>query len=97
MQWTPEEIVTTILEHGPFSEELVLEWPEEMRKDYLELLGLDLTTMGLDEFARLSRPLGEAYLLSLDRPIESDGVLLKSWKVVTGGEEPPRTPSFNES
>ncbi len=97
MEWTPDEIVTIILEHGPFPESILLEWPEQMRADYLELLGLDLETMGLDEFSRMSRSLGEAYLLSLDTPIDSDGVLLKSWNIISGGEPPPTMPSFSES
>lgn len=97
MQWTPEEIVTIILENGPFPEHVLVEWPEAMRKDYLEILGLDLTTMGLDEFKRMSRAIGEAYLLSLGQSIESDEVLLKSWKIISNGEQPPRAPTFNES
>ena len=97
MECTPDEIVAIILENGPFPQQLLGEWPEEMRKDYLEILGLDLTTMGLDEFKRMSTAIGEAYLLSLGKPIESDEVLLKSWKTISNDEQPPLAPIFNES
>ena len=70
---------------------------DEARVDLFEILGLDLTTMGIDEFKRMSRAIGEAYLLSLGKPIESDDVLLKSWKTISNGEQPPLTPIFNES
>ena len=95
MEWTPEDFMIEIIEHGPFPEEILREWPENLRKDYLELLGLDLATMGLDGFKRMSRAIGEAYLLSLGVSIESDAVLLKSWKIVSDGVPPP-PPSFTE-
>ncbi len=93
---TSDPNVKIILREGPFSEELVRSWSSEMRKDYLELLADDLETHGLEEFRRLRRALGEAYLLSLGRPIEANAVLLESWNWLTGGEPLPELPDFSE-
>ncbi len=93
---TSDPNVRTILQEGPFSEELVMSWPSEMRKDYLELLAEDLDTHGLEEFQRLRRTIGEAYLLSLGKPIEAHTVLLEAWNRLTGGAQPPKLPDFLE-
>jgi hypothetical protein len=92
---TSEKNLRIILQEGPFSEEVVMSWPSEMRKDYLELLADDLETHGLEEFRRIRCALGEAYLLSLGRPIEANAVLLDSWNWLTGGELPPKLPDFS--
>jgi hypothetical protein len=94
MSQTLEQRIRIILREGPFSEALVMRWPPALRDDYLQLLALDLEAHGLDEFRRLRRALGEAYLLSLGRPIESESVLLEAWNDLTGGEAPPRFPVF---
>jgi hypothetical protein len=83
-----------VLEEGPFPPAMVVAWPAELREDYLQLLALDLETMGHDEFRRLRRALGEAYLLSLGRPIAASAVLLDAWNALTGGEPPPHMPVF---
>ncbi len=90
----PPKIVELVLEVGPFPRAIVKSWPEDLQTDYLALLGLDLQTLGLDEFRRMGRALGEAYLLSLDRPIDSDPNLLEAWRVLTGDVRPPEPPEF---
>jgi len=90
----PPQVIELILEEGPFPRAIVRKWPEDLQNDYLELLGLDLQTLGVDEFRRMGRALGEAYLLSLNRPIESDPRLLAAWKALTGNTRPPRPPDF---
>ncbi len=87
-------VVELILEEGPFPRAVVRMWPEDLQNDYLELLGLDLQSLGLDEFRRMGRALGEAYLLSLNRPIESDPDLLAAWNALTGNAPPPQPPDF---
>jgi hypothetical protein len=94
MSQTLEQRIRLVLREGPFSEALVMRWPRAMRDDYLQLLALDLEAHGVDEFRRLCRALGEAYLLSLGRRIESDPVLLEAWNELTGGEPPPVVPVF---
>jgi len=89
-----DALTKIVLEEGPFPESLVTSWPVELREDYLQLLALDLETMGHDEFRRLRRALGEAYLLSLGRPIAASAVLLEAWNALTGGEPPPHLPVF---
>ncbi len=90
----PPKIVELVLEEGPFPRAIVKSWPEDLQTDYLELVGLDLQTLGLDEFRRIGRALGEAYLLSLDRPIDSDPNLLEAWRVLTGDVRPREPPKF---
>ena len=93
----PPKVLELILEEGPFPRALVRKWPEDLQTDYLELLGLDLQTLGLDDFRRRSRALGEAYLLSLNRPIASDPNLLEAWRVLTDDAPPPKHPEFPDS
>lgn len=83
-----------VLDDGPFPAAVVVTWPVELREDYLQLLALDLESMGYEEFLRLRRALGEAYLLSLGRPIAASAVLLEAWNALTGGEPPPNLPVF---
>jgi len=90
----PPQMIELILEEGPFPRAIVKRWPEDLQNDYLELLGLDLQALGLDEFRRMSPALGEAYLLSLNRPIESDPDLLAAWNALTGNAHPPDPPEF---
>ncbi len=90
----PPQVIELILEEGPFPRAIVRKWPEDLQNDYFELLGLDLQTLGLDEFRRMGRALGEAYLLSLNRPIESDPGLLAAWTALTGNACPPTPPDF---
>ena len=90
----PPQVIEIILEEGPFPRAVVRKWPEDLQNDYLELLGLDLQTLGLDEFRRMGRALGEAYLLSLNRPIESDPGLLAAWQALAGDSRPPQAPEF---
>ena len=90
----PPQVIELILEEGPFPRAIVRKWPEDLQTDYFELLGLDLQTLGLEEFRRLGRALGEAYLLSLNQPIESDPGLLAAWNALTGNERPPTQPDF---
>lgn len=94
MTATPPQVIELILEEGPFPRAIVRKWPENLQNDYFELLGLDLQTLGLDEFRRMGRALGEAYLLSLNRPIESDPGLLAAWTALTGNARPPTPPDF---
>jgi hypothetical protein len=89
-----EKTLDEILRYGPFDRDLVHSWNEEMRKDYLELLAIDLANLGLDEFRRQTRLLGETYLLSFGKPILADRTLLEAWWSVTGGEPPPPPPLF---
>lgn len=96
MSQMPEKMHDLILDEGPFPRHLVETWPENLQNDYLELLGLDLQTLGLEEFRRMGRALGEAYLLSLDRPIESEPHLLEAWRALTGNSSPPKPPEFLE-
>lgn len=90
----PPQVIELILEEGPIPRAIVRRWPEDLQHDYLELLGLDLQSLGLDEFRRMGRALGEAYLLSLNRPIESDPNLLAAWNALTGNARPPKPPEF---
>ncbi len=90
----PPDVIELVLEEGPFPEAIVKKWPEELQNDYFELLGLDLQTLGVDEFRRMGRALGEAYLMSLDRPIDTDPNLLEAWRVLTGDIRPPEPPKF---
>jgi hypothetical protein len=94
MEWTPENIIETILGTGPFSKDLVESWPEDLRKDYFELMALDLKDLGAEEFRRQARFIGETYLLSLDEPIRSSSVFHNAWRVLTDGEPPPEMLSF---
>ncbi len=87
-------MIELVLEEGPLPRAIVMKWPKDLRTDYFELLGLDLQSLGLDEFRRMGRALGEAYLLSLDRPIDSDPGLVEAWRVLTGEARPPETPAF---
>jgi hypothetical protein len=89
-----DALLRVVLDDGPFPSTVVSAWPPELREDYLQLLALDLEAMGYDEFRRLRRALGEAYLLSLGRPIAANAVLLEAWNALTGGEPPPHLPVF---
>jgi hypothetical protein len=93
----PKTVIELILEEGPLPRAIVTKWPKDLQTDYVELLALDLQTLGLDEFRRMGRALGEAYLLSLDRPIASDPGLLEAWTVLTGETRPPEAPDFTSS
>jgi len=90
-------VVDIVFEEGPLPRAIVMKWPRDLQNDYVELLALDLLTLGLDEFRRMGRALGEAYLLSLDRPIDSDPSLLEAWTVLTGESCPPEPPDFPSS
>ena len=94
MRLKSDEIVDLILEEGPFSRDWVERWPETLKDSYFELLGLDLLEMGLDEFRRQSRFLGETFLMSLDRPIDRCPYLLESWYRLTGGASFRQRPGF---
>ena len=94
MQSDPEKIVDLIVNHGPFTKDLVMTWPEEIRKDYFELFAIDLAELGLEEFKRQTRFLGEVYLLSFGKPIVSDPILLEAWRSLTGDNTPPAPPEF---
>jgi len=96
MQWMFEKLVGVILAEGPFSADLVVRWPRKLREDYLELMALDIIELGISEFKRQSRLLGEAYLLSLHEPIQGNSVLLESWRELAGNVPPPEMPEFPE-
>ena len=93
MKLTPEDIIEAILSNGPFSKDLVESWPEDLRKDYFELMALDLQNLGPEEFKRQSRFIGETYLLSHGKSIRSSSVLLNAWLTLTDCE-PPETLVF---
>ena len=97
MTAVPQKTIEILLEEGPFPRAIVESWSVDLQADYFELLGLDLESLGLDEFRRMGRALGEAYLMSLDRPIDSDPKLLEAWKVLTGDVCPPDPPKFELS
>ena len=94
MRQNSDELVNLILEAGPFSRDWVERWPEPLKDSYFELLGQDLLEMGLDEFRRQSRLLGETFLKSLDRPIDRCPYLFESWYRLTGGEAFRQRPGF---
>ena len=94
MQSNPEQIVEIILNHGPFPKDLVMTWPEDIRKDYFELFAIDLAELGLENFKQQTRFLGEVYLLSFGRPIASDPILFEAWRSLTGENTPPAPPEF---
>ena len=94
MRLISDETVDLILEEGPFSRDWVERWPESLKDSYFELLGLDLLEMGLDEFRRQSRLLGETFLMSLDQPIDRYPYLLESWYRLTGGASFRQRPGF---
>lgn len=91
------KLVELVFEEGPLPRAIIVKWPRELQTDYVELLALDLQTLGLDEFRRMGRALGEAYLLSLDRPLDSDPGLLEAWTALTGEACPPEVPDFPSS
>ena len=93
----PAQMIELILEEGPFPRVTVKRWPEDLQTDYLELLALDLQTLGIEEFRRRGRALGEAYLLSLNRPLNSDPNLLEAWRILTDDAPPPQPPDFSSS
>ena len=95
MKWSTETVVDLIFENGPFSKQLVESWPDYLQRDYLELMTLDLQELGMDEFRRTARFLGETYLLSHEIPINSSPVLTEAWALLTGCEPPPEMPIFN--
>ena len=97
MTQIPPHIIEVVLDEGPFPRALVEKWPHDVQDDYFALMELDIQSLGIDEFRRLGRALGEAYLLSLHRPLESDPNLLEAWKVLTGTMCPPKLPEFGES
>ena len=94
MQSNPYRIVEIILSHGPFPRDLVLTWPEDIQKDFLELFAIDLAELGIEKFKRQTRFLGEVYLLSFGKPIVDDPILFDAWKALTGNNNPPATPEF---
>ena len=94
MEWSPEKITEAILTNGPFAKDLVESWPEDLRKDYFELMALDVQDLGLERFKLQSRFIGETYLLSHGTPIRKSGVLLNAWLVLTDGEPPPEMLAF---
>ena len=94
MRQNSDELVNLVLEEGPFSRDWVERWPESLKDSYFELLGQDLLEMGLDEFRRQSRLLGETFLKSLDRPIDRCPYLFESWYRLTGGEAFRQRPGF---
>lgn len=94
MKWTPDDIIEAILNRGPFSKDIVESWPEDLRKDYFELMALDLEDLGTEEFERQARFIGETYLLSHNKPIRSSSVLLNAWLKLTDGEPPPEMLAF---
>jgi hypothetical protein len=94
MNLNQEQVTDLVLEEGPFARDWVERWPAYLQQDYLELLGLDLIQMGLEDFRGQARFLGETFLLSLDRPIERCPYLLESWNRLTGGEPVPERPVF---
>ena len=94
MRLNSDELVNLVLEEGPFSRDWVERWPESLKDSYIELLGLDLLEMGLDEFRCQSRLLGETFLKSLDRPIDRCPYLFESWYRLTGGEPFRQRPGF---
>ena len=94
MRQNSDELVNLVLEEGPFSRDWVERWPESLKDSYFDLLGLDLLEMGLDEFRRQSRLLGETFLKSLDRPIDRCPYLFESWYRLTGRELFRQRPGF---
>ena len=94
MQSNPDQIVDIILNHGPFQKDLVMTWPEDIQKDYLELFAIDLAELGIENFKRQTRFLGEVYLLSFGKPIVNDPILFEAWQALTGNNRPPATPEF---
>lgn len=94
MAQTPVKVAELVLEEGPFPRTLVKRWPEDLQKDYVELLAQDLKSLGLEEFRRMRRALGEAYLLSLDQAIDSNPDLLEAWTALTGNASAPEMPEF---
>jgi hypothetical protein len=94
MNCPAEALAAVVLDEGPFPHVLVSDWPEDLRSDYLQLLAEDLNTLGLEEFRHRRRLLGEAYLLSHNRPITSDPILLEAWRFLNGDAPPPEPPEF---
>lgn len=84
-----ERTAKRILQNGPFDRSLVEKWPEALRIDYLQLMAIDLDNLGVEEFKRQSRALGETYLLSVGEPILANPVLLRAWWSLTDGAPPP--------
>jgi len=95
MIWTRDNTVEVILRNGPFDRALVENWPDEMRRDYFELMAIDLVDLGPGEFKRQAQFLGETYLMSFNEPIGADPILLASWWSLTDGEPPPPQPQFS--
>jgi hypothetical protein len=79
-----KQIADLVLEEGPFKKDWVERWPASLQRDYINLLAIDLSHLGLDEFRRQSRALGETFLLSMNRPVENCPFLLESWYRLTG-------------
>ncbi len=94
MQSNPDQMVDIILNHGPFQKDLVMTWPEDIRKDYFELFAIDLAELGFEKFKLRTRFLGEVYLLSFGKPIANDPVLFEAWRSLTGNDTPPAPPEF---
>ena len=92
MQSNPDQIVDMILDHGPFPKHLVMTWPEDIQKDYLELFAIDLTELGIEKFKRQTRFLGEVYLLSFGKPIAKINPL--RGLANTDRHTPPAPPEF---
>lgn len=95
MKWIRKSTAEVILRDGPLDRDLIENWPDEMRRDYFELMAIDLVDLGPDEFKRQAQFLGETYLLSLNEPIRTNATLLASWWSLTGGEPPPPPPQFS--
>jgi hypothetical protein len=89
--------VELVFEEGPLPRTIVMKWPRDLQTEDVELLGLDLQTLGLDEFRRMGLAHGEASLLSLDRPLDSGPGLVEAWRVLTGEARPPEPPDFPSS
>ena len=97
MTQMPPHMIEFVLQEGPFPRALVEKWPQDIQDDYLALMELDIQSLGIDEFRRMGRALGEAYLLSLHRPLDADPYLLEAWKVITGATCAPELPDFRDS
>jgi hypothetical protein len=58
-------------------------------------MAFDLDELGVEEFIRRRRFLGETYLMSHDTPVGASTLLRTAWSILTDGEPPPELPRFD--
>ena len=93
MIWTRDKTVETILRHGPFDRDIVESWPEEMRKDYFELIAIDLADLA-ERLGPLGNVVRNDFLLSFQLPEHRISVFSDGRAIIKGTTDPAKARSL---